>query len=129
MKKIVSVIIIIIGVLSILLLISSVDKIREELIAREPRKIRVVVLNGTSIDGLASRTANFLRENGCDILQIGDATSPHKNTVILDRNSRNLRKARRIRYLLRVGEMAYEADPAHIIEVTVILGEDYKSKQ
>jgi hypothetical protein len=128
MKKIVSIIIIIIGVFSITLLVSSIDKIRDELASREPRKIRVVVLNGTSIDGLAARTADFLRENGCDILRVENATSFHKKTVILDRDNRDLVKARRIRHLLGIGEIAYEPDPAHIVEVTVILGEDYKSE-
>ncbi len=128
MRKVVSLIIMIIGVFSIILLVSFIDKIRDELAAREPQKIRVVVLNGTSIDGLASRTADFLRRNECDILQIEDATSSYKETVILDRDNRNLKKARRVRHLLGVGRIAYEPDPAHIVEVTVILGEDYKPK-
>lgn len=128
MRKVVSLIIMIIGVFSIILLVSFIDKIRDELAAREPQKIRVVVLNGTSIDGLASRTADFLRRNDCDILQIENATSSYKETVILDRDNRNLKKARRVRHLLGVGRIAYEPDPAHIVEVTVILGEDYKPK-
>ncbi|OYD16722.1 hypothetical protein CH333_02815 [candidate division WOR-3 bacterium JGI_Cruoil_03_44_89] len=129
MKKVVSLIIIIIGFFSVILLVSSVDKIRDELAARKPQKIRMVVLNGTSIDDLAAETADFLQKNGCDILQIGNATSPHKKTVILDRSNGDLKKARRIRHLLGVGEMAYEPDPTHIVGVTVILGEDYKPEQ
>ena len=126
MRKIVSIIIIIIGVCSIILLVSSADRIRDELRAREPRLLRVVVLNGTDIDGLAGKTADFLRENDCDILKVGNAPSPHKKTVILDRADRNLGNARRIRWLLGVGELAYEPDPTGTVEVTVVIGEDYK---
>ena len=129
MKKIVSVIIIIIGLLSIVLLVSSADRIREELSAREPKKIAVVVLNGTSVDGLASRIAEFLRENGCDVLQVSNAESPHRETIILDRADNNLSNARRIHHLLGVGEMAYEPDPTHIVEATVVIGDDYNLKK
>ncbi len=129
MKRIVSIIIIIIGLLSIVLLVSSGDKIRLELAAREPKKIRVTVLNGTTIDGLAARTCEYLKKNECDVLQVGNASTSYEKTVIIDRVDRELGNARRIRHLLRIGEISYEPDQTHIVEVTVILGEDYKLEE
>ncbi|MCK4595704.1 LytR C-terminal domain-containing protein [candidate division WOR-3 bacterium] len=129
MKKIVSIIIIIIGLLSIVLLVSSGDKIRLELAAREPKKIRVTVLNGTTIDGLAARAREYLKKNECDVLQVRNASTSYEKTVIIDRVDRELGNARRIRHLLRIGEISYEPDQTHIVEVTVILGEDYKLEE
>lgn len=125
MKKVASVIIIIIGLLSIVLLVS----LGKELFNRfKPvhEVIRVSILNGTSIDGLAARTAEYLKKNKCDVLQIGNASSVYKKTVIIDRFDMGLENARHIRELLHVGEITYEADQGHIIQVTIILGDDYK---
>ncbi len=126
MRKVASIIIIIIGLLSIVLLVSLGTELFKK-IPREPeRELRVAVLNGTSIDRLAANTADYLREYKCDILQIGNASSYFEKTVIIDRRDRELSNAEYIHHLLRVGEMTFEPDQGEIVDVTVILGEDYK---
>ncbi|MDR0411069.1 MAG: LCP family protein [Treponema sp.] len=43
------------------------------------------VLNGTSTNGLAGRTAELLKNFGYDIISVGNAPSEYENTVIINR--------------------------------------------
>jgi len=51
------------------------------------RVYTVEVLNGTSVAGLAGRTAEILRGFGYDVISIGNAThAGYENTVVIDRS-------------------------------------------
>ncbi len=51
------------------------------------RVYTVEVLNGTTVSGLAGRTAEILRGFGYDVISIGNAPhTSHENTVVIDRS-------------------------------------------
>ncbi len=91
--------------------------------------IRVEVLNGTTVPKLASRASDFLREKGFDVVQTGNA--PHSNfktSVVQDRMG-NIQNAMHVAQALGIGESAIiqQKNPQLYLEVTVIIGMDYKS--
>ncbi|MEW5961019.1 MAG: LCP family protein, partial [Chloroflexota bacterium] len=69
---------------------------------------RLVVQNGTSIPGLASQTALFLKQHGFDILQFGPAdTTTYTHTVIVVYNEDKV-------YTLQVLTALFEVDEENI---------------
>ncbi|MCK4352308.1 LytR C-terminal domain-containing protein [candidate division WOR-3 bacterium] len=120
------------GIFSIIYLISTGEnfirsrtKINKKLLSQ----IRVEVLNGTSISGLAERTADFLREKGFDVVDVGSANEKIEATVILDRADRDLRNARLVRRVLRQGRTSFEPHPLQLLEISLVLGSDFKERR
>lgn len=115
------------GLFSLFYLISVGDKLVKS--AKKGRKdlssIRVQVLNGYGKSGMARKVANFLRTRGFDVVDIGN-TEYISHTVILDRRDREQVNAIPVRRALRQGKLAFEPDPALFLEVTVIIGGDFK---
>lgn len=95
----------------------------------EATKIRVEVLNGSKVSGLAERVAEELREKGFDVLEFRTADKQVSATVILDRADMNLRNAKFVSRELRQGKVAFEPHPFQLVDVTVVLGSDYKERK
>ena len=89
--------------------------------------IRVVVLNGTSISGLASRVAEKLKEHGYDVLEIGNAERRTETTLILDHRG-YARRAQRVASAVGCGVISAEPDGDNPADVTIILGSDMRSR-
>jgi LCP family protein required for cell wall assembly len=87
---------------------------------------RVVVLNATDIKGLAARTAEFLAEQGYDILDVGNADRKTGSTLILDHRGQ-ARRAQRVAGTLGMGVISAVPDGDNPADVTVILGGDFGS--
>lgn len=89
--------------------------------------IQIQVLNGSGVDKQGKRAANFLRSLGFDVLEFRDATGLFDKTRIYehtDKERRNGREvARALKYRDRVG---LELDSLLYLDVTVIVGKDYK---
>lgn len=63
--------------------IKSVDQIKKY--TEEKTKVKLIILNGTAITGLASATASSLKEKGFMIYTVGNApTKDYSSTVIYD---------------------------------------------
>ena len=92
-------------------------------------KIRVEVLNGTSIPGLAERTAELLRRKGFNVIEYENTNREVPSTVILDRTNPNLENARFVLRALRQGKISFEPHPLQLLEVTVVLGNDFKERR
>lgn len=129
-RKIISFALFLLGLFSIFYLISVADKLirsakREE---KDYSSIRVQVLNAGSETGMARKVASFLRAKGFDVVDIGN-TKDTILTVIQDRRDREHGNAISVRKALRQGKLAFEPDPALFLEVTVIIGGDFKPRK
>ncbi len=90
--------------------------------------IRVEVLNGTEVVGLASRTAELLRSYGFDVISVGNAASNDiERTRVIDRTGSGM-YARRTADVIRAPRVDSEADPQAVVDVTVILGKDFDGR-
>ncbi len=85
--------------------------------------IRVVVLNGTGIDGLAARTAETLVRHGYEVLDVANAERKTASTLILDHRGQT-RRAQRVSSLLGGAVISAAPDADNPADVTIILGED-----
>jgi hypothetical protein len=94
--------------------------------ALPPSKDRVVVevLNATAITGLARVGARQLRANGIDVVFL-TTSAPSDSTRILVRRG-DLGAGERVRKALGVGSVKAQRDTTRHVDVTVILGPDFK---
>jgi hypothetical protein len=91
--------------------------------------VRVEVLNGTEVPRLAAKAADFLRSKGYDVVQTGNAKHTNfRKSVIQDRMG-NMQNAMQVANILGVSEsnVLQQKNPQLYLDVTVILGQDYKS--
>ncbi len=92
------------------------------------RKIRVELLNGCGVPGLAMSFSNYLRRNGFDVVDTKNYSSFNvRNTLVIDRISKKLENAKRVANVLGIKD-AYiqpKMNPDLQVEVTVILGADF----
>lgn len=93
------------------------------------KTIRVEILNGAGVPKLASKAADYLRAKGFDVVKTDNA--PHgnfKKSVVQDRIG-DIDKARAIASSLGIGEagVLQQKNPQLYLDVTVILGQDYKT--
>lgn len=87
-------------------------------------RIKVEVLNATSVPGLARRAAMFLRDRGFDVVGTGTAADKRSTTLILDRSGHPdwatlLAKA-------IPAKIEARPDSTRYLDVTVLLGDDWR---
>ena len=93
----------------------------------------VEILNGTDINGLASRTSQVLKSFGYKISGFGNATridgNEYANTVVLDRKG-NPDVAKNLAALIKCERWHSEADDSldDTIDITLILGKDFDGR-
>jgi LCP family protein required for cell wall assembly len=85
--------------------------------------ISVEVLNGTDQEGLATQVAQLLEQNGCLIVDVGNAKRKLDTTLIIDHRVQAAR-AERVAGWLGLGAVAVEPDSENPADVTVVLGKD-----
>jgi hypothetical protein len=91
-------------------------------------RILIEVLNGTGRQGLARLGTRQLRREGLDVIFFGNADSTDDTTrVIVRRGSRS--SAERVRDALGVGKIVVETDTLRRVDVTVLLGTDYRPEE
>ena len=91
-------------------------------------RVRVQVLNATSTHGLARQATDVLRDRGYDVLEMGNAprgTNPAVS-VVYDRVG-NLEAARGVGQALGIARVETRRDASLLLEVTVVLGSDWKA--
>lgn len=118
------------GILALGMLFSGYRAYQErrarELLDRINARIRVEVLNGTEIPRLGLAVARFLRKQGFDVVYIGNADTTTEITRIVERASPDLRHARALARKLRCGKLTGALDPDRLLEVSLIVGKDYR---
>ncbi|MFL5384236.1 MAG: LytR C-terminal domain-containing protein [Longimicrobiaceae bacterium] len=96
-------------------------------VAAPAGRVRVQVLNATGTQGLARRATDVLRDRGYDVLEMGNAprgTNPGMS-VVYDRVG-SLEAARGVGQALGIARVETRRDPSLLLEVTVVLGSDWK---
>jgi hypothetical protein len=86
--------------------------------------ITAEVLNGTDRARLARLGARLLREKGIDVLSTGNANPVTATRIIARRGSRESAEA--VRRALGLGIVDSAPDSLLRLDVTVILGEDFR---
>lgn len=87
--------------------------------------VRVEVLNGAGVGGLARDATHHLRDDGFDVVFFGNAGRfDHTRSVVIDRTGDRTR-ARDVAAALGVDSVATAIDSSLMLEVTVILGQDW----
>ena len=88
-------------------------------------RVRVEVLNGAGKMGLARDATHVLRGHGFDVVFFGNAARfDHARSRVIDRTG-ELEHARAVAAALRIDSMATAIDSSLMLEVTVVLGEDW----
>lgn len=89
--------------------------------------IKLEILNGTDINGLAARTQDLYENFGFEVLRIGNADrNDYEETVIIDRSG-NLQGAQRVGEVIRSSNVR-EGNPLgenENVDVTIVLGNDF----
>ncbi len=103
--------------------LASEDSIRDENIV-----IKLEILNGTDVTGLASRTAELYRSYGFDVVALGNAQSNEvERTRIVDRVGSEI-FARRAAEIIRASLVESDPVPQAAVDVTIILGKDFDGR-
>jgi len=110
----------------------TVRQVDETLASQEPVQdtnvaIRLEILNGTNINGLARRTADLYQGFGFEISSVGNSdTNDVQSTTVIDRTG-NMALAQRAAEIIHakrvISEPAVTGDSG--VDVTVILGKDF----
>jgi len=89
--------------------------------------IQVNVLNACGEKGLAGKTRKYLRNNGFDVVEIGNYNLELEKSIIIDRLG-DKRSALKTAYALGIEDsLVYSnIDSSLFIRATVIIGKDFK---
>jgi|TARA_B110000263_G_C15201852_1_gene461015 hypothetical protein len=89
-------------------------------------RVKVEVLNGGGVSGMASTVTDYLRELGFDVVDFGNAPNfGQDSTIVLDRSGRrDLADAVADALGTKVSEDRMDTDP--YLDVTVILGKSWE---
>jgi len=90
-------------------------------------RITVEVLNGTQRQGAARTASRMLRRNGLDVVFLGNADSLSPGTRVLARRGDSAR-ARYVAAALGAGVVSVELDTFRRVDVSVILGDDFRPR-
>lgn len=88
---------------------------------------RVEVLNGCGVDNLAYKVALYLREEGFDVVEIGNVTGTSvERTIIIERVDKKMKNAKLLGRVIRCTNMQAMVDSTLFLEVSLLLGKDYE---
>ena len=85
----------------------------------------VEVLNGSRRAGAARAATRMLRRRGFDVVFYGNAEAAAETTRVIVRRG-DPGRAREVRQVLGAGEIVLESDTLRRVDVSVILGPDFR---
>jgi len=98
-------------------------------VGRTAERVRVEVLNGGGVEGMAREGTNVLRDGGFDVVFFGNAQSfDLDSTVVIDRVGR-LDLARSVAHALGVSRVESRPDSNLYLDATVLLGSDWTAPE
>uniref|UniRef100_A0A7V0Z3M7 LytR family transcriptional regulator n=1 Tax=candidate division WOR-3 bacterium TaxID=2052148 RepID=A0A7V0Z3M7_UNCW3 len=97
-----------------------------EAVFKKNSNIRVEVLNGCGVNRLAIKVSDILREKGFNVVKIGDTDKNYLETVVVERADTNMTNGKYFARRIGCKNIGKDVDPALYIDVTIIIGEDYK---
>lgn len=92
--------------------------------APEGVRVRVQVLNTTGTKGLARRATRLLRDQGFDVVDMGNGTPALDTTLVLDRTG-HPEWASTVAKVLKPATSRTERDSSRYLDVTVLLGRSW----
>ena len=94
--------------------------------ASSQENARVAVLNGAGIEGLASQTAEYLRGQGINVVEVANSTPDYPKTVVIDYTG-NPYTTRYLMTLLNLSQsqILSQTVPDSEVDIAVIVGADY----
>ena len=93
--------------------------------ARAEQRVRVQVLNATRTRGLARRAMLYLRDQGFDVVEVGNASATLDTTLVLDR-ARHPTWAREVALSLGVARVESRPDSSRYLDITVLVGSSWR---
>jgi hypothetical protein len=90
-------------------------------------RVIVEVLNGTGRQGAARTATRMLRRQGLDVVFLGNADSLAEMTRVIVRRG-DPSRARYVAQALGAGKVEVETDTLRRVDVSVILGEDFRPR-
>ena len=90
-------------------------------------RVMVEVLNGTRRQGVARTATRMLRGQGIDVVFLGNADSAESATRVIVRRG-DPDRARYVAGVLGAGKVVVETDTFRRVDVSVILGDDFKPR-
>lgn len=83
-------------------------------------------MNGTEVERLGQRVADRLRKAGFDVVGVDNAEDRgFEETVVVDRADNRAANARLVAAELECNNVIPQLEPTLLLEVTVIVGQDY----
>jgi len=89
--------------------------------------VRVEVLNAAGVRGLSRRVTFKLRKMGFDVVYYGNTKEILEKTVVVERISPGMKNAKLLAKEIGCHIVTFEPDPNKLLEVSLILGKDYKN--
>ncbi len=96
-------------------------------LARAPAgaRIKVQVVNATSVRGLARRATRALRDRGFDVVEVGTTAEQRDSTLVLDRSGR-ADWARRAARAMGGARVEARPDTSRYLDLTVLVGRAWR---
>jgi hypothetical protein len=92
------------------------------------RRVTVEVLNGTRRAGVARAATRMLRRQGLDVVFFGNADEMVDSTRVIVRRG-DPGRGRDVRLALGAGQIVVEPDTLRRVDVSVILGADFRVRE
>jgi hypothetical protein len=92
------------------------------------QRVTVEVLNGTRRAGVARAATRMLRRRGLDVVFFGNADETVDSTRVIVRRG-DPDRGRDVRLALGVGRIVVEPDTLRRVDVSVILGTDFRVRE
>ena len=94
---------------------------RAGVVAPESVRVRVQVLNGTRVRGLAHRATTLLRGRGFDVVETGTSSKQTDTTLVIDLSG-HPEWAKRVAALFAPARIQTRPDSSRYLDVAVVLG-------
>jgi hypothetical protein len=88
-------------------------------------RIRIQVLNGTKVRGLARRATMLLRDRGFDVVETGTVTSDTDTTVVLNLSG-HADWATTVARLFHPARVEARSDSSRYLDIAVVLGTSWR---
>ena len=91
--------------------------------------IRIEVLNGCGKSGVAEKLTDYLRSSGFDVVNLGNYRSFEINNSILIGRNQKIQNAEKVAAAvgLKKESVIQQVNPDYMLDVTFVLGKDYKN--
>ena len=99
----------------------------DDTLARPPAgaRVRVQVINATTVRGLGRRAMFYLRDRGFDVVEVGTTRDRRDDTLVLDRSG-HAEWARRAAHAMGGARVETRPDSSRYLDVTVLVGRSWR---